>query len=183
MKAQTKTQTKTQSKTKEMVPIERQFDDRFVSLTEAEVDQLIFDTISATESVVEPATDSIVDTKNPMIQMLMSFELEEIENFIELANERLETLKMKRINDIKEAMAKLNEELHSLSGQHANHTTSLKHSSGEKAQRNFGETAWSPIVNPNNPDQIYKAGRIPEWLNELMQNTGKTVTELRKSVG
>lgn len=80
-------------------------------------------------------------------------------------------------------MAKLNEELHSLSGQHANHTTSLKHSSGEKAQRNFGETAWSPIVNPNNPDQIYKAGRIPEWLNELMQNTGKTVTELRKSVG
>lgn len=37
----------------------------------------------------------------------------------------------------------------------------------------------TPIVNPNNPAEIYRMGKQPDWLKALMAETGKSVKELR----
>jgi hypothetical protein len=38
----------------------------------------------------------------------------------------------------------------------------------------------TPIINPDNPNEVYTLGKHPAFLIKLMAETGKTVTQLRE---
>jgi uncharacterized coiled-coil protein SlyX len=38
-----------------------------------------------------------------------------------------------------------------------------------------------PVINPENPSQVYTCGKLPDWLKELMEKTGKNAWELRQT--
>ncbi len=96
-------------------------------------------------------------------------DVEQLKQVIEYCQERIDDLQREEVEQIEAEMRALQDKLIALKG----HKTTGIVGSGAK------RTA-TPIVNPKNPTQMYTYGKTPDWLVELMKETGKTITELRQ---
>jgi hypothetical protein len=127
------------------------------------------------EDLMEEAQDEEVEEEiSDEVKEFLSYEMEDLMEFIQLANERLVFLQSNEISEIEAEISRLKERLAVLKGQ----TDTIKDEMGfpmkEKKKK-----AFDPIVNPNDPSEVYTAGRLPEWVIELSKTTGKTIRQLR----
>lgn len=157
---------------------EEMAEQRFFPMTQEEVSEMVIEKLNETNvptSVEEEAQgEEVKEELSKEVKEFLSYEIDELYEFIRLANERLVFLQSNEISEIEAEISRLKERLAVLKGQ----TDTIKDEMGfpmkEKKKK-----AFDPIVNPENSNEVYTAGRLPEWVIKLSETTGKTIRQLR----
>lgn len=93
--------------------------------------------------------------------------VDELKQVINYCSSRIDELQKEQVSLLEEQMRAIQEKLMALKGH-----------KGHKAAGN-GKRVATPLVNPDNPKEIYTFGKLPDWVVKLMEKTGKTVRELK----
>lgn len=95
--------------------------------------------------------------------------VEELKAVIEHCANRIQSIQREEVEILESQMREIQDRLVAIKGK----------DSQTKSMSN--RRATTPIVNPDDPRQVYTLGKVPDWLNALMARTGKTVQELRSA--
>jgi hypothetical protein len=95
--------------------------------------------------------------------------VEQILDISSYCKEKIESMKNEEMSKLEAQMAEIKAKMDAIKGKD---TSQKKTGDGAKRTAN-------PIVNPANPEEVYRFGIQPQWLKDLMASTGKTVKELR----
>lgn len=128
--------------------------------------------------VVETETTEVSETANETevtsIQWssikptLDDLEVNGLREVIDYCENRITELQRSEVEELEEEMRAIQDKLLALKGKRVSNGTGEKRSRTEKV-----------VVNPDNPNEVYRFGIQPQWLKDLMAKTGKTVRELR----
>ena len=99
-----------------------------------------------------------------------NFTVDELNEVINWCSNKIDDLQREEVEALEAEMRAIQDKLLALKGRKPAPLTIV---SGE------AKRTANPIVNPDNPSQVYKFGRTPDWLAALMAKTGKTIIELR----
>ena len=101
---------------------------------------------------------------------LDEFDVDGLKEVIEYCSTRIDELQREEVEALESEMRAIQDKLMAMRGYKNNiiKTEGSKRSRTEKV-----------VINPDNPTQIYKFGRAPDWLSALCAKTGKTVSDLR----
>lgn len=97
-------------------------------------------------------------------------DVEELKQVIEYCSSRIDELQREEVEALEAQMRAIQDKLMAMKGFRGKQVVE----NGEKQKR----TAI-PLVNPNNPSEVYTFGKHPDWLVRLMAKTGKDVGQLR----
>lgn len=133
--------------------------DRFVLVKKGDAERVHQIIAELEETPGIGVSTKVVATLSPesIIEACKHLSLEDLEQVAAAIDELAVTAKQKLIAQLEEQLAML------------------------KAGRD-SKRVVVPIVNPDNPNEVYTFGRTPEWLVAHCVKTGKTVTELRATV-
>jgi hypothetical protein len=93
---------------------------------------------------------------------------------IEYCSNRIEELQKEEVEELEAQMRSIQDKLLAMKGFRGKQV--VKTEKTEEAKRTRTEKV---VINPDNPSQVYRFGKIPEWLDQLCVKTGKQVWELR----
>lgn len=134
----------------------------------------IEDVSTITEELIEELMTKEEKEISDEVKEFLSYDMEELYEFIGLANERLVFLQSNEISEIEAEISRLKDRLAVLRGQ----TNTIKDEMGFPTKEKK-KKAFYPIINPNDPSEVYTAGRLPEWIIKLAETSGKTIRQLR----
>lgn len=101
-----------------------------------------------------------------------------LKEVIEYCSNRIDELQKEEVEELESQMRALQDKLLALKG-----FRNKVVKSGVKTEKTEGsKRTTTPLVNPEDPSQVYTFGKIPDWAVKLMAKTGKTVRELREEV-
>lgn len=126
----------------------------------------------ANETPVETILVQQVPTSVSMIcSGCDDLDVDELKEVIEYCSCRIDELQKEEVSELEEQMRAIQDKLLALKG----HKRTEKKEKTEGAKRNV-----TPLVNPNNPSEVYTFGKTPDFVVKMMTETGKTVRELRE---
>lgn len=123
-----------------------------------------------TTFVMTPEEELTQEAWDDIQERLDVLNVESIKLVIDYCRDRLQELQRAEIEALEAEMRAIQQKLFSMKGVP---TVSASMNSAPKTR------TTKPIVNPNNPHEVYSFGRTPGWLSELMETTGKTIQQLR----
>ena len=142
------------------------------------VEPLVTDEVVETNEALEMRTETdvveIETTEVTSIQWssikptLDDLEVNGLREVIDYCENRITELQRSEVEELEEEMRAIQDKLLALKGKKVSNGTGEKRSRTEKV-----------VINPDNPSQVYRFGKIPEWLDQLCVKTGKQVWELR----
>lgn len=97
--------------------------------------------------------------------------VDELKQVIEYCSSRIDELQREEVEALEAQMRAIQDKLMAMKGFRGKQVVE----NSEKQKR----TAI-PLVNPNNPSEVYTFGKTPDWLVKLMADTNKTVWQLRE---
>lgn len=99
--------------------------------------------------------------------------VDELKQVIEYCSSRIDELQREEVEALEAEMRAIQEKLMAMKG----HKYQPKVSNGGDDREKRSVT---PLVNPNNPSEVYTFGKHPDWVVKLMEKTGKSVYQLRE---
>lgn len=99
-------------------------------------------------------------------------DVDELKQVIDYCTSRIDELQREEVKALEAEMRAIQDKLMALKG-HRNSPAAMRTESTERKRTE------KVVINPDNPTQIYKFGKTPEWLTALCAKTGKTVSDLR----
>ena len=100
---------------------------------------------------------------------LDNLDVDGLKEVIEYCQDKIDELQRHEVEALEAEMRAIQDKLMALKG----HKTTLRTEGKERSKME------KVVVNPDNPSEVYRNGRTPDWLSALMAKTGKTVSELR----
>ena len=119
--------------------------------------------------VVEIKTEESLVLTNPWDDVkptLEKLEVEDLKGVIEYCQNLIDEMQKEEVESLEAEMREIQDKLMALKG---------KKTSVSSEKRRMAKS----IVNPANLSQVYTFGRYPEWLEQLVIKTGKSVAQLR----
>lgn len=139
---------------------------------ETPVETTLVETAEEPEEPVESALTSVQwSSIKPELDDLDADGLKEV---IEYCSNRIEELQKEEVEELEAQMRSIQDKLLAMKGFRGKQV--VKTEKTEEAKRTRTEKV---VINPENPSQVYRFGKIPEWLDQLCVKTGKQVWELR----
>ena len=105
---------------------------------------------------------------------LDDLEVNGLREVIDYCENRITELQRNEVEELEEEMRAIQDKLLAMKGFRGKQV--VKTEKTEEAKRTRTEKV---VINPDNPSQVYRFGKIPEWLDQLCVKTGKQVWELR----
>jgi GTPase involved in cell partitioning and DNA repair len=99
-------------------------------------------------------------------------DIEELKQVIDYCANRIDELQKEEVEALEEQMRAIQDKLLAMRGFRGKAVSDKT----EEAKRSRTEKV---VINPENPSQIYRFGKVPSWLTALCEKTGKQVWELR----
>lgn len=126
----------------------------------------------------QPVTEVTVDTQSEVsvsfvdstVKNCGMMSVDELKQVVEFCTTRITDLQRNEVEDIEAQMSKLQAKLDALKG--------VKPAELKEPSKRTSKV----VVNPDDPTQVYKFGKTPDWLSALCAKTGKTVSDLRVEV-
>ena len=100
-------------------------------------------------------------------------DIEELKQVIDYCANRIDELQRSEVEALEEQMRAIQDKLLAMKGFRGKAVSDKT----EEAKRSRTEKV---VINPENPSQIYRFGKVPSWLTALCEKTGKQVWELRE---
>lgn len=127
------------------------------------------------ELPVETANEETANNEVPTpVEIICSgcddLDVDELKQVIDYCSGRIDELQREEVEALEAQMRAIQDKLMAMKGFRGKVVVE----NGEKQKR----TAI-PLVNPNNPSEVYTFGKHPDWLVKLMAETGKDVGQLR----
>lgn len=101
---------------------------------------------------------------------LDEFDVDGLKEVIEYCSSRIDELQREEVEALEAEMRAIQDKLMAMRG----YKNNMIKTEGSKQKR-----TEKVVINPDNPTQVYKFGKTPDWLSALCAKTGKTVSELR----
>ncbi len=118
--------------------------------------------------------DIPTDTKS--VEVICSgcddLDLDGLKQVIDYCSNRIDELQREEVEALEAQMRAIQDKLIAMKGHKGKVNGNGTSDSGKK--RND-----TPLVNPNNPKEVYTFGKHPDWLAKLIAETNKTVSQLR----
>jgi DNA-binding protein H-NS len=123
------------------------------------VDKTLETTIEALANILPPPVEqyTVVEV---ICHGLSELEVDELKEVIQYCQERIEELQRDEVEELEYQMRAIQDKLLSLKGKTRNPASSGREGAKKQAR---------PIVNPNDPTQVYTFGKRPEWLKTLLE--------------
>ncbi len=96
-----------------------------------------------------------------------------LKQVIDHCSNRIDELQREEVEELEAQMRAIQDKLIALNGHKGKVNGNGTSDSGKKRTD-------TPLVNPNNPKEVYTFGKHPDWLAKLMAETNKTVSQLRE---
>ena len=122
-------------------------------------DKTLETTIEALANILPPPVEQYTAVE-VICHGLSELEVDELKEVIQYCQERIEELQRDEVEELEYQMRAIQNKLLALKGK-----TSHPASSGREGAKKQAR----PIVNPNDPSQVYTFGKRPEWLKTLLE--------------
>lgn len=123
------------------------------------VDKTLETTIEALANILPPPVEQYTAVE-VICHGLSELEVDELKEVIQYCQERIDELQQDEVEELEYQMRAIQDKLLALKGK-----TSHPASSGREGAKKQAR----PIVNPNDPTQVYTFGKRPEWLKTLLE--------------
>lgn len=130
-----------------------------------------------TASIELETENNDIPTDTKSVEVICSgcddLDIDGLKQVIDYCSNRIDELQREEVEELEAQMRVIQDKLIALNGHKGKVNGNGTSDSGKKRTD-------TPLVNPNNPKEVYTFGKHPDWLAKLMAETNKTVSQLRE---
>lgn len=106
-------------------------------------------------------------------------DIEELKQVIDYCANRIDELQREEVEALEEQMRAIQDKLLALKGFRGKPVNGADKSASASTNGEKRTRTEKVVINPENPNEVYRFGKMPAWLTALCEKTGKQVWELR----
>lgn len=125
------------------------------------------ESVEVVETPVETEQESFLSSS--IKTELDEFDVDGLKEVIEYCSARIDELQREEVEALEAEMRAIQDKLMAMRG----------HRGKQVVEKEKQKRTEKVVINPDNPTQVYKFGKTPDWLSALCAKTGKTVSDLR----